>query len=347
MGSSESFTRSSESHNDSTTSAQLLAHNSQVSADTNLFKVSDYYLKKEAYSDAYVAFRQITFRTDYYSVFSTPYIFKLELESKYEEIFMWLQKTLVSEMPEIYFLLGIMYDEGLGTTANKNEAMYYYLMAHEKDYSQATYRIGLIYDTSNDFANAMKFYQMANDNNNLDALCRMAMLYCKGHGVDKNIDTALEYIQKAIDKNSYTAMQLLGSFHKNNKDYETALVMFQKAIDGGDIDAKHELALVYFYNYDIEERYKMAYKSAKEAADQGHARAMNLVGIIFFQGKMGNIDYDNAFKMFQMSDVGGFSGGTLHLAEMYEAGYGTKQCWKSAAYYYRKALENGSALGNI
>lgn len=320
----------------STTSVQLPNYNS---VDTNMFKLPDYYLKKEAYLDAYIAFRQITFRTDYYSIISTPYLFKLELESKYEEIFLWLQKATVSEMPEIYFLLGIMYDEGLGITKNKNEAMYYYLMAHDKGYDQATYRIGAIYDDNKDYSNAMKFYQIASDTP--DALCRIGRLYYYGNGIKKNIDTALEYIQKAIDKNSHTAMIALGIIYAIDKKYEAALVMYQKAADGGDIDAKYLLASAYFYGKGVQICKKTAYRYATEAVDQGHAKAMNLRGIMFCTGINGIVDYDNAFKMFQMSDAKGYEYGTLHLAEMYEAGWGTKQCWKSAAYYYRKALEKG------
>ena len=80
------------------------------------------------------------------------------------------------------------------------------------------YAVGYYYEnginTAVDFKQAVEWYEKAAQKNHVEALMHLGIFYAQGKGVEKNGKKALEYIQKAL---STTAVHLTGIKKQQNK----------------------------------------------------------------------------------------------------------------------------------
>lgn len=87
------------------------------------------------------------------------------------------------------------------------------------------------------------------------------------------------------------------------------------------------------------QHYIEALEALSLAAENGHADAQYLSGLINFLGYCGINNYKKAKYWFEKSAEQGHKFGEEHLASMYEHGYGVDRDIEKALYWYTKAAE--------
>jgi TPR repeat protein len=152
-----------------------------------------------------------------------------------------------AEQGEIYALnnLAILYLNGTGVTKDVEKGIRLFTRAAENGNAEAQVNLGLYYLTSTQEANNIKmalkwfseagkdhnpvalyylaehayaqqdyvkaydYYLMAAEQSNDKAQLKLAMLYAKGLGVEKNIDTATDWLNKAAELGNKRAIAML------------------------------------------------------------------------------------------------------------------------------------------
>lgn len=103
--------------------------------------------------------------------------------------------------PEATFMKGKWLEFGkFGFRENKREAYSLYKKAAEIGYGRAEYRMGMLYENSNDIPNALKHYSLGVQLGDSASNYRLGMMHLMGqHGYQKDFLQGLEMIQHAAD----------------------------------------------------------------------------------------------------------------------------------------------------
>jgi TPR repeat protein len=103
--------------------------------------------------------------------------------------------------PEATFMKGKWLEFGkFGFRENKREAYSLYKKAAENGFGRAEYRMGMLYENSNDIPNAIKHYKLGVDLGDSASNYRLGMMHLMGqHGHQRDFLLGLEMIQHAAD----------------------------------------------------------------------------------------------------------------------------------------------------
>ncbi|KAK3384821.1 hypothetical protein B0H63DRAFT_471704 [Podospora didyma] len=103
--------------------------------------------------------------------------------------------------PEATFMKGKWLEFGkFGFREDKREAYAYYKKAARFGNGRAEYRMGMLYELSNDIPNAIKHYLLGTEKNDSASNYRLGMMHLMGqHGHQRDFLQGLELIQKAAD----------------------------------------------------------------------------------------------------------------------------------------------------
>ena len=101
----------------------------------------------------------------------------------------------------------------------------------------------------------------------------LGFLYKHGWGVEKNIDTALEWFTKSAEKGYAKAQNQAGGIHDAKERDEEAFKWFTKSAAQGDTDAQYNLGLWYENGYGVMKDAPEALKWYGKAAEKGDAEA--------------------------------------------------------------------------
>jgi len=124
-------------------------------------------------------------------------------------------------------------------------------------------------------------------------------------------------------------------------DYATAAREYRKAAEQGHADAQYILGVMYNFGKGVPENYTEAIKWYRKAAEQGHADAQHNVGIMYYLGLGVPQDDAKAIKWFRKAAVQGAASGQFFLGSMYASGKGVFKSDTEAIKWYRKAAEQG------
>lgn len=103
--------------------------------------------------------------------------------------------------PEATFMKGKWLEFGkFGFRENKREAYSLYKKAAENGFGRAEYRVGMLYENTNDIANAIKHYTLGVQLGDSASNYRLGMMHLMGqHGHQRDLLQGLEMIQRAAD----------------------------------------------------------------------------------------------------------------------------------------------------
>lgn len=93
----------------------------------------------------------------------------------------------------------------------------------------------------------------------------------------------------------------------------------------------------------LDDDFSQAFASINELAEQGHAKAMEKLGMMYQQGMGVDVDYEKAFFWFQKAIDAGEKTTLRNIGYLYERGLGVSQDFSQAANFYQKAIQQGSA----
>ncbi len=139
----------------------------------------------------------------------------------------------------------------------------------------------------------------------------------------------------------------LGLDAYNKKDYKEALKQFRLAANQGHAKAQNNLGVMYDNGQGVPQDYKEAAKWFRLAADQGYARAQRNLGIMYESGRGMPEDYGEAGKWYRKAADQGDAEAQFYLGQFYDEGQGVPKNDSEAVKWYRKAADQGYAPAQL
>jgi uncharacterized protein len=205
--------------------------------------------------------------------------------------------------------LGLIYKKGIGVPADLAKSESYYKAAYASGNAEAAFvyaRSVLSRNASKDEAvAAIEALRMSSEAGFGPSLSAVADLMRTGSYVPRNLDTALEYYEKAAANGYAEALNSIGDMYAYAEfglaDLEKAKVWYRKAAEQGVLVANYSLALILYSNPDANSQdLQDAFKYAKTAAEGWDEYAQILLGRMYLENRVGPVD---AFEAFVWLDL--------------------------------------------
>ena len=233
--------------------------------------------------------------------------------------------------------------------------------------ARKTYEQGFACYRNREYEEAARLYRISADLGFFRAQYALALLYMEGYGVEKDLDAAELWAQKAADQGYEAAAKLvkelqekqsaaadalaLGINFYEQENYEQAVRHFRTAANADHADAQACLAACYATGEGVERDLDAAELWAKRALDSGDEQAAELLDAIheeqrdeafesgvscYEQG-----DYTQAFQYFHTAAQLGLPNAQFSLALCYFEGEGVEQDLDMAILWVERASEQG------
>lgn len=209
---------------------------------------------------------------------------------------------------EASHIIGRRYHEGIGVDIDLEEAVYYYEMGQENNYSKSLTNLGNMYRGGEYFpANiikAIKLYCQAIENGSINSLYNLAQVFL---------------------------------YEENVLDLEEGIRLLNEAISKGSEASVLELADCYLTGYGVKKDYFKAIEIYQTIPK--NEVALNNLGNIFYNEEGMAQDLEKSFDFYKKSADLGYVHGQKNTAECYEFGEGVEKNNKLALKYYKLAAE--------
>jgi len=160
---------------------------------------------------------------------------------------------------------------------DSSKAIHYFTLAAKKGSLEAIFRLGFIYQASNNEAKAFELYQYAAKKGHPAATYHLGLCYKYGKGVAIDEKKAFETFQLGADKLNPECQTSLGLCYQMgvgvDKDEKKAVELYQLAVKKNLSYAQRNLALCYKNGVGVDKDEKEAVRLYKLAAAQGHKEA--------------------------------------------------------------------------
>lgn len=255
-----------------------------------------------------------------------------------------------------------------GNRVDKREAYSGYKRAAELGHARAEYRMGMLFEQSNDTSKAKEHYYRGMSLKDSAALYRLGMMSLLGQlGEAKDYQTGLDRIKAAADSSDEDSPQgafvygmLVGrelpdiyipdSMLPNNP--QTAMVYVEKSAYLGFAKAQHKMGQAYElcqFGCEFNPSYSLHYYGL--AANQGNAEAALGVSRWFLFGYEGVFKKNEelAFKYAQQASSQKLATGEFAMGYYHEIGIHVEKSVSDARKWYRLAADHGNkdAIGRL
>ena len=131
----------------------------------------------------------------------------------------------------------------------------------------------------------------------------------------------------------------------NKGDFKTAYKLSAPLAEQGDARAQELLGFMYKRGDGVPQDYKEAVKWYRLAAEQGNAPAQSELGYMYQEGHGVPQDYKEAVKWYRLSAEQGYASAQLNMGYMYQEGAGVPQDYVLAHMWWNLSASNGNKLG--
>lgn len=129
--------------------------------------------------------------------------------------------------------------------------------------------------------------------------------YLEGRLVERNLEQAALWYERAADKGLAPAQYRIGNFYERGngvpRDYTKARDWYVKAADAGNVKAMHNLAVLYLNGYLGAPDYPSAIKWFKDAAEHGVRDSQYNLGVLYFEGLGVNKSPTESYRWFAIA----------------------------------------------
>lgn len=287
---------------------------------------------------------------------------------EYSKALVWARKASQTSNPTGYYMLGRIYNEGLGVEVDNLKALEFFEEAAKQGDADAQNIVGNNYLNADyiekDPQKAFKYYQMAAAQGHLEGMANLGYCYQEGIGTDANYLSAEEWLRKAADGGLQDAIDILNNnpiyadLSQNEEDELTEeeaqalydavdsgadpnkLMELEQAAERGDVWGMFFYARLYHISKKVKHDFKLSLDYYTKAADAGNGWAMNNIGQMYDDGNGVKIDHDAAIKWFRKAANAEDVHGMFNLGDYYEV---FEQDYNEAAKWFRKAADAGHA----
>ena len=203
--------------------------------------------------------------------------------------------------------------------------------------------IGNFYDNADRDEKALKWYHLGARQGDSHCEYSIGDNYRNGYGVEINLDTALEWFEKAAAKGHAGAQVGIGDVNYTKERYEDAVTWFTKAADQGDAEAEHRLGYCYQFGNGVELNLDTALAWFEKAAAKGHTGAQVGIGVVSYTKER----YEDAVTWFTKAADQHDTEAESWLGRCYQSGNGVEQNLDTALAWFEKAAAKGHADGQF
>lgn len=252
---------------------------------------------------------------------------------------------------ESQFKLGVRYASGENDERNFSKAAQLFKNAADQGHATAQFLLGGLYEVGGyglqqDDQAAVRWFQKAADQENVDAMRHLGLCYIKGNGVNQNIETGFDWLKKAVVKGDAKAQYEIGQLYLNGdvvtQDNEMAVEWFRKSAEQGNAWGQFKLGSCYMQGWGVSQDDNLALQWLLKSAQQGEADAQYMLGLLY---KENDKDPKQAFQWMQKAADQNLPEAQCELGMFYFTGKGVSENHVLAAEWLLKAAEKGDADG--
>ena len=156
----------------------------------------------------------------------------------------------------------------------------------------------------------------------------MAAESCQlGRGMEKDVDKALEYYQRAAEAGNILGARMLGNLYRQayvvEKDISKSIEWYTKAYEMGDLSSGYALSSIYRYGGDRDGAEQFPEKAAailQELAEKGYVPAQTELADLYMSGEGVPWDSAKAFEWYLKAAAQDDAYAQYQLAEMFAYG---------------------------
>jgi TPR repeat protein len=164
-----------------------------------------------------------------------------------------------------------------------------------------------------------------------------------GVGVAKNQVEAIFWYRKSAAQNDGAAWNNLGVIEPAP---EIAVECFQRSAQLGSKVGSYNLALHYASGDGVKKDLKIAVQHYLYSAKEGYPSAMNALGDLYYNGSLGDPDYEAAFDWYSKARESESASGSFGLGLLFAHGLGRKKNLKRAKAYFEDAAKQEARFAN-
>lgn len=291
-----------------------------------------------------------------------------------------LRKRAESRDPEAMYQLARLYETGYDSiAADSVRSMQLYKKAADAGYPKAQNYYGfLLYQgrgVERDRAKGLHLMEQAAMAGDPTAANNLGFLMLDTEGIEPNYENAAFWLRRAADSGMPQAQSSLADLYREGKgvpvDTLRAVELYDKAISKGLVDAQIKLLDMMereWSGLNAEESLKLGLKYYThggetigvilfgQAAEEGNAKALALLGDAFTRARGADYDHDRALQCYALAAEKGDPSAQFILSELLEIfpdaldaldpviGAETIPACHRNARYYREQAENGGVL---
>lgn len=186
---------------------------------------------------------------DSFYILGQSYLEGKEIELDYNKAFHYFSKGASKKDKNCLEGLGDMYYFGLYTKEDKKKAFEYYNESIAEGNIGLYYKLGNLYEESNDIKMALINYYKGCANGDLKSVQRLGIMYYYGEGVQEDKDKGFEYLGIGADSEDPHSLYLIGKVYleegrdeNKEEDKEEGLKYLNTAYKKGSVYAAEALA---------------------------------------------------------------------------------------------------------
>ncbi len=193
---------------------------------------------------------------------------------------MKLWTSVGNQDPHALYMIGFMYQNGLGVREDEGEAIKWYMKSMDKGYAKSGLKLYEILVDQGSFDTAINYLRRTAEKGQARAQLLLAEIYWK----EGNVDEYFKWINKAIDQGNITAKVLneIRESEATGAPLSEEAQVFKKVM-AGDADAYYQYGVIAMSSEggsDI----SMAVNMFQRAAKLGHPKALYMMGKIYLGG---------------------------------------------------------------
>ena len=148
-----------------------------------------------------------------WSLLGLLYFYGRGVDKNAEEAISWYRKAAIQGDPQAQYKLIECYLYGRGTVKNTEEAKKWFEAYHDEcEDPYDKYWIGFPWD---DERSAVKWFSKLAEQGNSEAQYHLGLCYLLGYGVDKNVEEAVKWLEKAAKDELTDAQEELDDITNN------------------------------------------------------------------------------------------------------------------------------------
>ncbi|KAK8837928.1 hypothetical protein M9Y10_035870 [Tritrichomonas musculus] len=253
--------------------------------------------------------------------------------------------------PIAFNSLGILYNRGIGVDQDTEKSLEYFKQSADLNNAYGMIYMANISYTKKKFAEAKKYYELAVQQHEPEALIGLGAIYLFGSDVEQDTQMAIQYFEKAAKENNSNGYMRLADMYYNGKyveaNYQKAKEYFEKAAELKNSDALIGLGMLYSHGFGVKRDYKKAMEYFERSSNLNNSSSFMYRGNLYLHGQGVKRNYKMAKELFEISAQKGNYNALIALGILYLRGYGVEKDIKKAIQYFQESASKGSSGAKI